>query len=71
MCFITECTVYIGQRAQSLDTRRVGHVLLVKYNGDSHYTARSLMNRKSFEEIEGVKRKRNENEIRGKFAPFL
>jgi hypothetical protein len=29
------------------------------------------MNRKSFEEIEGVKRKRNENKIRGNSAPFL
>ena len=28
------------------------------------------MNRKSFEEIEVLKRKRNENEIRGNSAPF-
>lgn len=28
------------------------------------------MNRKSFEEIEVVKRKKNENEIRGNSAPF-
>jgi hypothetical protein len=29
------------------------------------------MNRKSFEEIEGGKRNRNENEIRGNSAPFV
>jgi len=29
------------------------------------------MNGKSFEEIEGAKRKRNENEIRGNFALFV
>ena len=43
----------------------------IKYNDDSHYATRSLMNKKSFEEIEGVKRKRNENKIRGNSAPFL